>query len=161
MSAFSVTNVRIFDGEEVVDADTVTCAGGVITRVGHGPSAGTEVIDGGGGTLLPGLIDAHVHLFLHPGAEDLQTVEESVPKRTILAALYMTPFPPSSTDLPRKPVAGSNIELTTAGMAESATDPGRHHAGSGAWRAGPWSGTRGADVEARRKGLCAGGSRGL
>jgi imidazolonepropionase-like amidohydrolase len=61
MSAFSVTNVRIFDGEEVVDADTVTCAGGVITRVGHGPSAGTEVIDGGGGTLLPGLIDAHVH----------------------------------------------------------------------------------------------------
>ena len=36
-------------------------------------------------TLLPGLIDAHVHLFLHPGAEDLQTVEESVAWRTILA----------------------------------------------------------------------------
>ena len=36
-------------------------------------------------TLLPGLIDAHVHLFLHPGAEDLQTVVESVPWRTILA----------------------------------------------------------------------------
>jgi imidazolonepropionase-like amidohydrolase len=36
---------------------------------------------------LPGLIDAHVHLFLHPGAEDLQTVEESVPQRTILAVL--------------------------------------------------------------------------
>jgi len=33
------------------------------------------------------LIDAHVHLFLHPGAEDLQTVEESVPERTILATL--------------------------------------------------------------------------
>jgi imidazolonepropionase-like amidohydrolase len=27
-----------------------------------------------------------VHLFLHPGAEDLQTVEESVPWRTLLAA---------------------------------------------------------------------------
>lgn len=38
-------------------------------------------------TLLPGLIDAHVHLFLHPGAEDLQTVEESVPQRTISAVL--------------------------------------------------------------------------
>ncbi len=36
---------------------------------------------------MPGLIDAHVHLFLHPGAEDLQTVEESVPQRTILATL--------------------------------------------------------------------------
>jgi imidazolonepropionase-like amidohydrolase len=33
------------------------------------------------------LIDAHVHLFLHPGAEDLQTVEESVPQRTITAVL--------------------------------------------------------------------------
>jgi imidazolonepropionase-like amidohydrolase len=61
VDGFSVTNVRIFNGEEVEDADTVTCAGGVITGVGHGPRAGAEVIDGGGGTLLPGLIDAHVH----------------------------------------------------------------------------------------------------
>jgi len=37
--------------------------------------------------LLPGLIDAHVHLFLHPGAEDLQTVQESVPQRTLVAVL--------------------------------------------------------------------------
>jgi imidazolonepropionase-like amidohydrolase len=48
---------------------------------------GTRVIDLGDTTLLPGLIDAHVHLFLHPGAEDLQTIEESVPQRTLLAAL--------------------------------------------------------------------------
>jgi imidazolonepropionase-like amidohydrolase len=44
------------------------------------------VIDLGDTTLMPGLIDAHVHLFLHPGAEDLQTVEESVPLRTLIAA---------------------------------------------------------------------------
>ncbi|WP_158942978.1 amidohydrolase family protein [Granulicella sp. S190] len=48
--------------------------------------AGTEVIDLGDTTLMPGLIDAHVHLFLHPGAEDLQTVQESVPERTLIAA---------------------------------------------------------------------------
>jgi len=47
----------------------------------------TEVIDLGDTTLLPGLIDVHVHLFLHPGSESLQTVEESVPQRTILAML--------------------------------------------------------------------------
>jgi imidazolonepropionase-like amidohydrolase len=49
--------------------------------------AGAEVIDLGDRTLLSGLIDAHVHLFLHPGAEDFQTVQESVPQRTIMALL--------------------------------------------------------------------------
>ncbi len=51
------------------------------------PSVGVEVLDLGDTTLMPGLIDAHVHLFLHPGAEDLQTVEESVPQRVIRAVL--------------------------------------------------------------------------
>ena len=54
-------------------------------RVDHPAEA--EIIDLGDRTLLPGLIDVHVHLFLHPGAEDLQTIEESVPQRTIQAAL--------------------------------------------------------------------------
>ena len=55
------------------------------TSVKH--PAGAEVIDLGDRTLLPGLVDAHIHLFLHPGAEDLQTVQESVPQRTITATL--------------------------------------------------------------------------
>ncbi|HLK19848.1 MAG TPA: hypothetical protein VKT81_12870, partial [Bryobacteraceae bacterium] len=41
------------------------------SRVTH--PAGAEVVDLGDTTLMPGLIDVHVHLFLHPGAEDLQT----------------------------------------------------------------------------------------
>jgi imidazolonepropionase-like amidohydrolase len=44
------------------------------------------VIDLGDTTLMPGLIDVHTHLFLHPGNEGLQTVEESVPQRTLMAA---------------------------------------------------------------------------
>lgn len=69
-------------GEVLVQGEKITAAG---SRVDH--PAGAETIDLGDVTLLPGLIDAHVHLFLHPGAEDLQTVQESVPQRTILATL--------------------------------------------------------------------------
>jgi len=67
-------------GEVLVEGERITAAG---TAVEH--PAGAEVIDLGNTTLMPGLIDVHVHLFLHPGAEDLQTIEESVPWRTILA----------------------------------------------------------------------------
>jgi imidazolonepropionase-like amidohydrolase len=69
-------------GEVLVRDERIVEVG---SKVAH--PAGAEVIDLGDSTLLPGLIDAHVHLFLHPGAEDLQTVEESVPQRTILATL--------------------------------------------------------------------------
>jgi imidazolonepropionase-like amidohydrolase len=67
-------------GEVLVRGNKIVEAG---TSVTH--PAGAEVLDLGSATLMPGLIDAHVHLFLHPGAEDLQTVQESVPWRTILA----------------------------------------------------------------------------
>jgi imidazolonepropionase-like amidohydrolase len=68
-------------GEVLVTGNRIVEAG---TQVTH--PAGAQVIDLGDTTLMPGLIDAHVHLFLHPGAEDLQTVEESVPQRTLIAA---------------------------------------------------------------------------
>src|SRR5580698_2482474 len=69
-------------GEVLVTGERIVEVG---SKVAH--PAGAEIIDLGDTTLLPGLIDAHVHLFLHPGAEDLQTVEESVPQRTIIAVL--------------------------------------------------------------------------
>jgi imidazolonepropionase-like amidohydrolase len=69
-------------GEILVEGNLIREVGEKVTR-----PAGSVVVDLGDATLLPGLIDAHVHLFLHPGAEDLQTVQESVPQRTIVATL--------------------------------------------------------------------------
>ncbi len=73
----------------VISPGEVLVEGTKILEVGQSVSrpAGAQVIDLGDVTLMPGLIDVHVHLFLHPGAEDLQTVEESVPQRTIIAAV--------------------------------------------------------------------------
>jgi imidazolonepropionase-like amidohydrolase len=68
-------------GEVLVEGEKIVAVGTHVER-----PAGAEVIDLGDVTLMPGLIDAHVHLFLHPGAEDLQTVQESVPERTLIAA---------------------------------------------------------------------------
>jgi imidazolonepropionase-like amidohydrolase len=69
-------------GEVLVLGERISEVGSRVTR-----PAGAEILDLGDTTLMPGLIDVHVHLFLHPGAEDLQTVQESVPERTILATL--------------------------------------------------------------------------
>ena len=72
----------ITPGEVLVMGDKIKEVG---TTVNH--PAVAQVINLGNRTLMPGLIDAHIHLFLHPGAEDLQTVIESVPQRTIVATL--------------------------------------------------------------------------
>ena len=69
-------------GEILVEGERIAAVGSTVTH-----PADAQVIDLGDATLMPGLIDAHVHLFLHPGAEDLQTVQESVPQRTVLAIL--------------------------------------------------------------------------
>jgi imidazolonepropionase-like amidohydrolase len=72
----------ITPGEVLVHGELIAEVGSSVKR----PS-GAQTIDLGDATLMPGLIDAHIHLFLHPGAEDLQTVDESVAQRTIMAVL--------------------------------------------------------------------------
>jgi imidazolonepropionase-like amidohydrolase len=74
------TGTLLEPGEVLVEGDRIRAVGKSVDR-----PQGVRVLDLGDVTLMPGLIDAHVHLFLHPGAEDLQTVEESVPWRVVLA----------------------------------------------------------------------------
>src|SRR5499427_5623709 len=64
-------NVRIFDGkaDKLTDARNVMVHGNIIERISSGSipmpaDAKVTVIDSGGRTLMPGLIDAHWHAML-------------------------------------------------------------------------------------------------
>ncbi len=62
-STMAITNVRVFDGEHVIARANVVVQDGKIVAVGADAKipAGSTLVDGRGKTLLPGLIDAHVH----------------------------------------------------------------------------------------------------
>src|SRR4029450_7445678 len=64
-------NVRVFDGRSpaLSAPSNVLIRGNIIERISAGPiaanrSAGARIIDGGGRTLMPGLIDMHWHAML-------------------------------------------------------------------------------------------------
>jgi imidazolonepropionase-like amidohydrolase len=62
---FVIRDVRLFDGERFVERATVQVKDGLIEAVGADLEAptGWDVVDGAGRTLLPGLIDTHVHTW--------------------------------------------------------------------------------------------------
>ena len=76
-----LTNTRLFDGTgaQVRERAAVLVENGLIARVGDPGDAapdGVRVLDLAGRTLVPGLIDAHAHVYPHlpspaPGAEPL------------------------------------------------------------------------------------------
>lgn len=72
----TVINGRIFDGvHDTLIEGGVRIVAGRITEVGPDVAAGSErVIDAAGGTIMPGLIDAHLHAF----AIDLTGEQEEV-----------------------------------------------------------------------------------
>ena len=71
-----ITNVRVLDGTgRAPFAGAVRVEGNRIAEVIAGaaptPAGGATVIDGGGGTLMPGLIESHAHI----GLADLPSAE--------------------------------------------------------------------------------------
>ena len=63
--AFVVRDVRLFDGERVTEHRSVLVRDGTIADLGGAElavPAGVRVVDGRGRTLMPGFIDAHVHV---------------------------------------------------------------------------------------------------
>jgi imidazolonepropionase-like amidohydrolase len=73
----AVVGVTVLDGQgdPPLPGQTVVAAGGLIERVGSAGEvavpAGAAVVDGTGATLLPGFVDAHVHLDFYPPAQVL------------------------------------------------------------------------------------------
>lgn len=64
-ASFLVVNARVFDGERLLDETDVAVEGGIIRAVGRDLTGWERlaVIDGTNSTIIPGLIDAHTHVF--------------------------------------------------------------------------------------------------
>ncbi|MBI4728373.1 MAG: amidohydrolase family protein [Acidobacteria bacterium] len=83
MGELVIRGARLLDGlgSAPVEGATLVAEGGTIRFAGPGPaapppSAGAVVLDAGGRTLLPGLIDCHVHLCLDGVADFVREATE-------------------------------------------------------------------------------------
>jgi len=74
------TNVNIFDGksDKLAEGMSVLVEGNLIKKVAKGKinADGAKVIDGGGRTLMPGLIDGHVHFMINDDYGRIETDRE-------------------------------------------------------------------------------------
>ena len=79
MGDYVIQDVRLFDGKALaLEPCTVCISDGKISYVGPAPPLQSHdnaiVISGSGCTLLPGLIDAHTHVF-----RSLEALEQCIP----------------------------------------------------------------------------------
>ena len=65
--SFIIKNVKVFDGENIIESTSVLVENGIITTISNKISLkdydNIEVIDGNGKTLMPALSNAHVHAW--------------------------------------------------------------------------------------------------
>lgn len=130
MKKTAIINVHVFDGHRGLDdLSTVTISGPLIVDVSpYNPentlSPDIDIIDGAGCTLLPGLIDSHVHVDKPEQLDDLASAG-------VTTALDMASFPHSLTmairdaSLATAPDGSPRPAFLTAGL--FATAPGSMH----------------------------------
>jgi imidazolonepropionase-like amidohydrolase len=113
LSRTALRNVRVFDGVRLGDPGTVVIDGAVI---GDDP-VGAREFDAAGATLLPGLIDSHVHLH---GPHDL----DALAAWGVTTGLDMACWPVERVTALRKAAGGADFR--TPGL--PAIGPGGIHA---------------------------------
>lgn len=111
-SSTAITNVRVFDGSRLTELRTVFIDKGLIVQ--HAENA--EIVDGAGGVLIPGLIDAHIHLNTK---RELQIMAQY----GITTGLDMATWPPSKLQALRGQRGVTDIR--SPGL--PATSPGSLH----------------------------------
>lgn len=92
--AIAIHNTRLIDGNgQAIERATVIVRSGKIHAAGPSRAVsiprGATRIDGRGLTLLPGLIDCHVHLCLGAEPDVVQAIEQETPTETLLKSSQM------------------------------------------------------------------------
>ncbi len=115
-------DVRVFDGQKIIPQCTVVVEGPKIIAVGKWVAvpAGAEVVEGKGLTLLPGLIDSHVHAFAL--AELRRSLMFGV--TTVMDMMTVPGFMRSVKTMQAATGTPDMADLFSAGLA--ATAPGGH-----------------------------------
>ena len=105
----AITNVRVFDGDTLSAPRTVVIDGSLIGD----DATGAQEIDGKGKTLLPGLIDAHVHVHS-------KQLLEQLARAGVTTALDMACWPPQTMQSCRGHVGLTDIR--SAGIPATSSD---------------------------------------
>ncbi len=117
----AITDVRLFDGETLIEDATVVVRDGLIAAVGPQVAvpAGAEVLSRPGSTLLPGLIDSHGHSW----GDSLERA--AVWGVTTVIDMFTTPdFASARRAEQADAAAHDRADLVSAGVL--ATAPGGH-----------------------------------
>lgn len=92
-----IRNVNVFDGvnEKLLKHQDVLIVGGIIQQLDDtaiDSPEGAQIIDGGGRTLMPGMIDVHTHLAITTALDDIHgniTPEENAIRSTVIARDFL------------------------------------------------------------------------
>jgi imidazolonepropionase-like amidohydrolase len=117
----AIVNARLFDGDEVIEGATILIENGRVKATGPDVEvpAGLVPVDAAGKTVLPGLIDAHVHAY---GPARTEALRFGV---TTLLDMFRAPFDFGVIRAERDALAPTDrADLYSAGFL--ATAPGGH-----------------------------------